>query len=93
MVFLGFREWKYNRNLVRPLKGHKMTLERAGKMWAAIKKLFLKWKLSKIAQGKAFEACVESTMLFNVAARPFLAEEVKSFRRLCTKKYIYLYFE
>ena len=57
-----------------------MRLQRAGKVWATIKKRFLKCKLSKITQAKVFEACVESKMLFNVAVGPFLAREIKSFK-------------
>ena len=38
-----------------------------------------------------FEACVEGTMLFNVAVRPFLAREIKSIQRFCGKKYRYIW--
>jgi len=47
--------------------------------------------LPKVTQAKVFEACVESTMLFNFAVRPFLAKEVKSFQRFCDKKYRYIW--
>ena len=63
-----------------------MRLQRAGKVWETIKKIFLMCKLSKITQAKVFETCVESIMLFNVAVGPFLAREIKSFQRFCDKK-------
>ena len=67
-----------------------MRLQRAGKVWSTIRKRFLKCKLSKVAQAKVFEACVESTMLFNVAVRQFLAREIESFQRFYDKKYRYI---
>ena len=72
-------------------KDTKMRLQRASKVWATIKKRFLKCKLSKITQAKVFEACVEGTMLFNAAVRPFLAREIKSFQRFCDKKCRYIW--
>ena len=72
-------------------KDTKMRLQRAGKVWSTIRKRFLKCKLSKVTQAKAFEACVEGTMLFNTAVRPFLAREIKSFQRFCDKKYRYIW--
>ena len=71
-------------------KDTKMRFQRAGQVWATIKKRFLKCKLSKITQAKVFEACDEGTMLFNVAVRPFLAREIKSFQKFCDKKYQYI---
>ena len=71
-------------------KTTKMKLQRAGKVWSTIRNRFLKCKLSKVTQAKVFEACVESTMLFNVAVRPFLARDIKSFQNFCDKKYRYI---
>ena len=72
-------------------KDTKMRLQRAGKVWSTIRKRFLTCKLSKVTQAKVFEACVEGTMLFNTAMRPFLAREIKSFQRFCDKKYRYIW--
>ena len=72
-------------------KDTKMRLQRTGKVWSTIRKRFLKCKLSKVTQAKVFEACVEGTMLFNIAVRPFLAREIKSFQRFCDKKYRYIW--
>ena len=72
-------------------KDTKMRLQRAGKVWSTIRKRFIKCKLSKTTQAKVFEACVESTMLFNVAVRPFSAREIKSLQRFCDKKYRYIW--
>ena len=60
-------------------------------MWSTIRKRFLKCKVSKVTQAKVFEACVEGTMLFNVAVRPFLAREIKSFQKFCDKKNRYIW--
>ena len=57
-------------------KDTKMRLQRAGKVWSTIRKRFVKCKLSKVTQAEVFEACVESTMLFNVAVRTFLTKEI-----------------
>ena len=72
-------------------KDTKMRLQRASKVWPTVRKRFLKCKLSKVTQAKVFEACVEGTMLFNIAVRPFLAREIKSFQRFCDKKYRYIW--
>ena len=53
------------------MKKTKMRLQRAGEVYSTKRERFLKYKLSKVTQAKVFEACVESTMLFNVAVRPF----------------------
>ena len=74
-------------------KDTKMRLQRAGKVWSTIRKRFLKCKLSKITHAKVFEACVEGTMLFNIALRPFLAREIKIFQRFCDNKYICIWSE
>ena len=47
--------------------------------------------MSKVTQAKVFETCIESTMLFSIAVRPFLAREIKSFQRFCDKKYRYIW--
>ena len=62
-----------------------MRLQRAGKVWSTIRKRFLKCILSKVKQAKVFEVCVESTMLFNVAVRPFLARESRAFKSFVTR--------
>ena len=67
-------------------KDTNMRLERGRKLWFTIRKRFLDWKLSKVTKDKVFEASVQSTMLFNVAVRPFLAREIISFQKFCDKK-------
>ena len=72
-------------------KDKKIRLQRASKVWATIKKISFKCKLSKITQAKVFEACVEGTMLFNVAVRPFLARANQELSEvLCQEVPVYL---
>ena len=56
-------------------KDTKMILQRVGKVCSTIRKRFLKCKLSKVTQANVFEACVESTILFNVAVRQLLVNQ------------------
>ena len=62
-------------------------MQRAGKAWAIIRKRFTTCRLSKIAQAKVFEACIESTPLLNAAARQFHQREIKAMQAFVDKKY------
>ena len=50
-----------------------------------------KCRLSKITQAKVFEACFESTLLFNAAVRPFHQREIKAMQTFVNKKYRYIW--
>ena len=69
----------------------KHRIQRAGKAWATIRKRFTKCRLSKITQAKVFEACIESTLLFNAAVRPFHQREIKAMQKFVDKKYRYIW--
>lgn len=71
----------------------KHRIQRAGKAWATIRKRFTKCRLSKITQAKVFEACIESTLLFNAAVRPFHQKEIKAMQTFVDKKYRYIWSE
>ena len=57
-----------------------MRIKRAARTWMQIKKRFMKCKLSKKTQAKVIETCVESTILFNAAVRPFQNRRQKEFK-------------
>ena len=64
-----------------------MQIKRAARKWMQIKKRILKCKLSKKTQAKVVETCVESTMLFNSAVRPFSQSEIKRIQSWIDKRY------
>ena len=68
-----------------------MRIKRAARTWMQIKKRFLKCKLSKKTQAKVVETCVESTILFNSAVRPFSQSEIKRIQSWIDKRYRYIW--
>ena len=68
----------------------KHRMQRAGKAWATISKIVRKCRLSKVTQAKVFEACIESTLLFNAAVRPFHQREINAMQTFVDKKYRYI---
>ena len=68
-----------------------MRIKRAARIWMQIKKRFLKCKLSKKTQAKVVETCVESTILFNSAVRPFSPSETKRIQSCIDKRYRYIW--
>ena len=71
----------------------KHRMQRAGKAWATIRKRFRKCRLSKVTQAKVFEVCIESTLLFNAAVRPFHQRELNAMQTFVDKKYRYIWSE
>ena len=69
----------------------KMRIKRAARTWMQIKKRFMKCKLSKKTQAKVVETCVESTILFNAAVRPFSKSETKRIQSWIDKRYRYIW--
>ena len=63
----------------------KHRIQRAGKAWATIRKRFRKCRLSKVTQAKVFEVCIESTLLFNAAVRPFHQREINAMQTFVEK--------
>ena len=63
----------------------KHRMQRAGKAWATIRKRFRKCRISKVTQAKVCEVCIESTLPFNAAVRPFHQREINACRHLLTK--------
>ena len=51
----------------------------------------MKCKLSKKTQAKVVETCVESTILFNSAVRPFSQSETKRIQSWIDKRYRYIW--
>ena len=68
-------------------------IQRAKKVWVTIRKRFTKCRLSKITQAKVFEACIESTLLFNAAVKPFHQREIKAMQTFVDKKCRYIWSE
>ena len=68
-----------------------MRIKRAARTWMQIKKRFMKCKLSKKTQAKVVETCVESTILFNSAVRPFSKSETKRIQSWIDKRYRYIW--
>ena len=56
-----------------------------------IRKRFMKCELSKKTQAKVVETCVESTILFNFALRPFSQSETKRIQSWIDKRYRYIW--
>ena len=48
----------------------------------------MKYELSKKMQAKVVETCVESTILFNAAVRPFSKSEKKRIQSWIDKRYV-----
>ena len=69
----------------------KMRIKRAARMWMQIKKRFMKCKLSRKTQDKVVETCVESTILFNAAVRPFSKSETKRIQSWIDRRYRYIW--
>ena len=49
----------------------KIQIKRAARTWMQVRKRFMNCKLRKKTQAKVVETCMESTILFNSAVRPF----------------------
>ena len=69
----------------------KMRKKRAARTWMQIRKRFMKCTLSKKTQAKVVETCVESTILFNSAVRPFSQSETKRIQSWIDKRYRYIW--
>jgi hypothetical protein len=58
-----------------------------------IKRRLCNTKISKKAQATIIEACVEGTMLFDCAARPWKKAEIKKMQQQVDRSYRYVWME
>ena len=63
----------------------KHRMQSAEKAWAIIRKRFSKCRPNNVTQAKVFEACIESTLMFNAAVRPSHQREIKAMQTFVDK--------
>jgi hypothetical protein len=66
-------------------------LRRAGRAWFIVKKRLKGSKLSRRMQARIVEACVESTLLFDCAVRPWYISELGNLQRLMDRAYRFVW--
>ena len=62
-------------------------INRSNRAWFAVKRRLRGTKLPKKTQARIIEACIESTMLFDCATRPWHNSEIKKMQQSMDKCY------
>ena len=69
----------------------KQRVKRAGTAWFKVKKQLKGSRMSKRMQAKVVEACVESTLLFDVQVRTWRLGDIKQMQKTMDKMYRYIW--
>ena len=74
-----------------PKEDTKNRKKRTGILWAKCRPQLTKSKLPKRKQAQVVEACVESGLLFDCAARPWYTKEIKTLQSWIDKRYRHIW--